>query len=75
MEPSYIVGICRTKRPEDELRQLFGEAGEVVSAAVITDRETGSVQRLWLVEMKTQAEARKKAGQVWLTGASCAIVN
>jgi hypothetical protein len=36
MEPKLYVGNLSYETTEDELRQLFGEAGEVVSAAVIT---------------------------------------
>jgi RNA recognition motif-containing protein len=61
MEPKLYVGNLSYETTEDELRQLFGEAGEVVSAAVITDRETGRSKGFGFVEMKTQAEAEKAA--------------
>lgn len=61
MEPKLYVGNLSYETTEDELRQLFGEAGEVVSAAVITDRETGRSKGFGFVEMKTQADAEKAA--------------
>ena len=36
---------------EDELREKFGQFGEVVSARVITDRETGRSKGFGFVEM------------------------
>jgi len=61
MEPKLYVGNLSYETTEDELRQLFGEAGEVVSAAIITDRETGRSKGFGFVEMKTQADAEKAA--------------
>ena len=42
---------------EEELRKLFEEFGEVTSAKVITDRETGRSRGFGFVEMKSQDEA------------------
>ena len=44
---------------EDDLRKLFGEFGNVSSAKVVTDRETGRSRGFGFVEMdaKTEAEA------------------
>ena len=47
---SYNVG-------EDELRQLFSQYGEVVSASVPKDRDTGRPRGFAFVEMQTQAAA------------------
>ena len=41
----------------DDLRNLFEEYGEVVSAKVITDKFTGESKRFGFVEMKTKDEA------------------
>lgn len=47
---SYNVG-------EDELRQLFGQYGEVVSAAIPKDRDTGRPRGFAFVEMQSQEAA------------------
>jgi RNA recognition motif-containing protein len=45
---------------EDEsLQQLFSEYGEVTSARVITDRDTGRSRGFGFVEMPNDAEAQK----------------
>jgi cold-inducible RNA-binding protein len=61
MEPKLYVGNLSYTTTEDDLRQLFGEAGPVVSAAIITDRETGRSKGFGFVEMQTQADAEKAA--------------
>ena len=52
------VGNLSYSAKEDELRELFGEYGEVSSVAVITDRETGRSKGFGFVEF-----ADDKAGQ------------
>jgi cold-inducible RNA-binding protein len=42
---------------DDELRELFVQAGSVESATVIKDRETGQSRGFGFVEMTTSAEA------------------
>jgi len=59
MEPKLYVGNLSYDTTEDDLRQFFGQAGPVVSAAVITDRETGRSKGFGFVEMQTQADAEK----------------
>ncbi|MCZ6664952.1 MAG: RNA-binding protein [Gammaproteobacteria bacterium] len=44
---------------EDELQQLFGEYGSVVSANLIIDRDTGNSKGFGFVEMENQADAEK----------------
>ncbi len=44
---------------EDELQQLFGEYGSVVSANLIMDRDTGNSKGFGFVEMENQADAEK----------------
>lgn len=48
---------------EDELRELFSEAGEVQSAKVITD-ETGRSKGFGFVEMATTEEAEKAVNAI-----------
>ncbi len=43
----------------DSLQQLFAEHGEVTSANVITDRETGRSRGFGFVEMPDDAEGQK----------------
>ena len=64
MEPKLYVGNLSYETTEDELRQLFGEAGEVVSAAVITDRETGRSKGFGFVEMASAEDAKKAIEQL-----------
>lgn len=44
---------------EDDLRKLFEEFGEVTSAKVITDRETGRSRGFGFVEMGSTENANK----------------
>jgi len=43
----------------DDLKQLFAEFGEITSAKVITDRETGRSRGFGFVEMSNDDEAKK----------------
>jgi RNA recognition motif-containing protein len=42
---------------QDELRDLFASVGNVTSASIITDRETGRSKGFGFVEMETPEEA------------------
>jgi len=42
---------------EDELKNLFSEAGTVIDVAIILDRVTGRSRGFGFVEMATEAEA------------------
>ncbi len=44
---------------EDQLRELFAEAGEVVSVKIITDRVTGLPRGFGFVEMESRAAGEK----------------
>jgi RNA recognition motif-containing protein len=44
---------------DNELKRLFAEFGEVSSAKVITDRETGRSRGFGFVEMNSDAEANQ----------------
>ncbi len=57
------VGNLSWEAKEDELNQLFAAHGNVVSASIITDRETGRCKGFGFVEMsnKDEAEAAIKA--------------
>lgn len=47
---------------EDELQALFAVHGEVKSARIATDRDTGRPRGFAFVEMNTQAQAEEAIG-------------
>ena len=59
MEKRLYVGNLPYTTTEEELRTLFGQAGQVTSIAIITDRDTGRSKGFGFVEMATPAEAQK----------------
>ena len=59
MEAKLYVGNLSYTTSEDDLRTLFAQAGTVVSAAVITDRDTGTSKGFGFVEMTSQVDAQK----------------
>ena len=52
------VGNLSWTTDENELRESFAAHGEVTSAQVITDRETGRSRGFGFVEMANDAEAK-----------------
>jgi cold-inducible RNA-binding protein len=54
----YVGNLPYSAR-EEELQTLFGQAGNVVSVSVITDRYTGKSKGFAFVEMGDQSEAEK----------------
>ena len=58
MEVKLYVGNLSYATREEELRELFGQAGTVASVALIKDRDTGSSKGFAFIEMTTQAEAQ-----------------
>ncbi len=59
METKMYVGNLSYNVGEDDLRQLFSQAGEVRDVAVIMDRDTRQSKGFAFVEMATQAETLK----------------
>jgi RNA recognition motif-containing protein len=59
MENKLYVGNLSYTTSEDELRTLFGQAGAVMSVAIIKDRDTGRSKGFGFVEMSNRAEAQK----------------
>ena len=55
MSVSIYVGNLAFSTDESSLRSLFGQFGEVTSANVITDRETGRSRGFGFVEMDSDA--------------------
>ena len=58
----FIGGLAFTTSTE-RLREVFAAAGQVESAAVVTDRETGRSRGFGFVEMATSEEAEKAITQ------------
>ncbi len=71
------VGSLSYQTTEQELADLFGQVGQVVSATVITDRDTGRSKGFGFVEMTNDDEARKAIDQLngTMLGSRQIIVN
>ena len=63
MEAKLYVGNLSYNTSEDDLRDLFAQAGTVKSATLIRDRDTGRSKGFAFVEMGTQQEAEKAISQ------------
>jgi RNA recognition motif-containing protein len=59
METKIYVGNLSYDTTEDQLKELFAQAGTVASVALIKDRDTGQSKGFAFVEMSNQAEAEK----------------
>jgi RNA recognition motif-containing protein len=59
MDVKLYVGNLPYGSTEDDLRELFSQAGEVVSVALIRHRDTGRSRGFAFVEMATQVDAEK----------------
>ncbi len=57
MATKLYVGNLSYQTTDQDLSQMFAEAGTVVSAQVITDRETGQARGFGFVEMSSAGEA------------------
>jgi RNA recognition motif-containing protein len=57
MEKKLFVGSLPYSVQEDEIRELFQQAGEVVSANIIRDRMTNQSRGFGFVEMATEEQA------------------
>ena len=57
MATKLYVGNLSYKTTEDSLRTMFAEFGEVTSATVITDRDSGRSKGFGFVEMATEQAA------------------
>jgi len=56
MSSKLYVGNLSHETTETQLQTLFSEAGEVTSAKIITDRQTGQPRGFGFVEMETKLE-------------------
>ncbi len=59
MSTKLYVGNLAYNASEDELKELFSQAGEVVSAKIITDKFSGQARGFGFVEMATNEDAQK----------------
>lgn len=59
MSTNLYVGNLSFQTSTSQLESLFADFGEVASAQVITDRDTGRSRGFGFVEMKTSDEANR----------------
>jgi len=59
MASKLFVGNLSFEVGSEELQELFAGQGEVISATVITDRDTGKPRGFGFVEMAQEADAQK----------------
>ena len=59
MAKNLFVGSLPWSVNDEQLAQIFAEAGSVDSARVITERDTGRSKGFGFVEMATEEEAKK----------------
>jgi cold-inducible RNA-binding protein len=70
------VGNLPFSATDDSLREMFGQAGQVESARIITDRDTGRSKGFGFVEMLTEqaaTEAIKKFNGTEVDGRSLTV--
>jgi RNA recognition motif-containing protein len=61
---SIYVGNLAHSATEDDLRQAFGQFGEVSAVNIITDRETGRPRGFAFVEMQDNNQANEAIQQL-----------
>ncbi|MCG2690054.1 RNA-binding protein [Candidatus Parcubacteria bacterium] len=59
MNKKLFVGNLPFQATEQSLQDMFAQAGNVESVAIITDRATGRSKGFGFVEMSTESEAKK----------------
>jgi RNA recognition motif-containing protein len=59
MESKLYIGNLSNTVTEEQLRELFGQAGTIKEVALIMDRDTQRPKGFGFVEMTTQVEAQK----------------
>ena len=59
MATKLYVGNLSYQTTDQQLNELFSEAGNVTSAQVVTDRYTGQARGFGFVEMATEDEAQQ----------------
>lgn len=61
---NIYVGNLSYQTTDDELRDAFASFGEVISAKVIKDMQTGRSKGFGFVEMSDRAQAEEAIGQL-----------
>lgn len=61
---NIYVGNLSYKVSDQELMEIFSEFGEVISAKVIKDRESGRSKGFGFVEMANESEAQKAINEL-----------
>ena len=64
MSIKLYVGNLPHTMTEDHLNTLFSEAGNVASAKIITDRQTGQPRGFGFVEMETKMDGQKAISMI-----------
>ena len=64
MATKLFVGSLSWNVSDDQLRDFFAAAGTVVSASVITDRDSGRSKGFGFVEMSSDDEAKKAIAEL-----------
>ena len=59
MSIKLYVGNLPHEMTEEQLQSIFSEAGNVASAKIINDRQTGQPRGFGFVEMETKLEGQK----------------
>lgn len=59
MSSKLYVGNLPFETTRDQLMELFGQAGTVTDATIITDRMSGRSKGFGFVEMSSEEEAKK----------------
>ena len=63
MAQKLFIGGLAFSTTTERLREVFAAAGQVESAAVVTDRDTGRSRGFGFVEMATAEEAQQAVAQ------------
>jgi len=61
---NLYVGNLNYRTTEEELKDIFSQHGNVVSAKIINDRETGRPKGFGFVEMSNDDQARKAIAEL-----------
>jgi len=64
MSKRLYVGNISFKATEEDVKDLFSQAGEVVSVKLIKDASTGRARGFGFVEMSSDEEAQKAVAQL-----------
>jgi cold-inducible RNA-binding protein len=58
------VGNLPYRTTEEAVKEFFSQCGEVVSVALISDRDTGRAKGFGFVEMSSEEEAKKAVAEL-----------